>query len=258
MNEFVDIKVEEGIGHIVLNRPNKLNALSRELVEELREALLALEKNHDVKVILLSGSGKSFCAGGDIDSMKKLKNQAEAAEWVEFVSGLTRQILELNKYVIAAVHGYAAGAGFSLALACDFIVAEKGAKFALSFSNIGLIPDLGLIKLLSERVSPPLAKEWISTGKIITAEEASSYQMINRLAEGNVVREAETFAEFIVNGPSVANKYVKYLVNTAPSLHHETALMQENTIQAILLQTDDHKEGVSAFFEKRKASFIGS
>ncbi|MEH7177949.1 enoyl-CoA hydratase/isomerase family protein [Neobacillus vireti] len=258
MNEFVEIKVEQGIGHIVLNRPSKLNAISRELVQELREELLKLEHNQDVKVIILSGSGKSFCAGGDIDSMKKLKNQAEAAEWIEYVSGLTRQILELNKYVIAAVHGYAAGAGFSLALACDFIVAEKGAKFALSFSNIGLIPDLGLIKLLSERVSPPLVKEWISAGRKITAEEAMSYQMINRLVEGDVVKEAVTFADFIVNGPSVANKYVKYLVNTAPSLHHETALMQENSIQAMLLQTDDHKEGVSAFLEKRKASFIGS
>ncbi|MDQ0970566.1 2-(1,2-epoxy-1,2-dihydrophenyl)acetyl-CoA isomerase [Neobacillus niacini] len=258
MSEFIEIRVEQGIGHIILNRPSKLNALSRDLVAELREALLGLENNQAVKVIILSGNGKSFCAGGDIDSMNKLKNQAEAAEWVEFVSGLTRQILELNKYVIAAIHGYAAGAGFSLALACDFIVAEREAKFALSFANIGLIPDLGLIKLLSERISPPLVKEWISTGKTITAEEALSYQMINRLAEGDVVQEAETFAEFIVNGPSVANKYVKYLVNTAPSLHHETALMQENTIQAILLQTEDHKEGVSAFFEKRKASFIGS
>ncbi|MEH7495420.1 enoyl-CoA hydratase/isomerase family protein [Neobacillus niacini] len=258
MSEFIKIKVEQGIGHLILNRPSKLNALSRDLVAELREALLGLENNQAVKVIILSGNGKSFCAGGDIDSMNKLKNQAEAADWVEFVSGLTRQILELNKYVIAAVHGYAAGAGFSLALACDFIVAERGSKFALSFSNIGLIPDLGLIKLLSERLSPPLVKEWISTGKTITVEEALSYQMINRLAEGDVVQEAENFAEFIVNGPSVANKYVKYLVNTAPSLHYETALMQENTIQAILLQTDDHKEGVSAFFEKRKASFIGS
>lgn len=227
-------------------------------MQELREELLKLEHNQDVKVIILTGSGKSFCAGEDIDSMKKLKNQVEAAEWVEFVSGLTRQILELNKYVIAAVHGYAAGAGFSLALACDFIVAEKGAKFAFSFSNIGLIPDLGLIKLLSERVSPPLVKEWISAGRIITSEEAMSYQMINRLVERDVVKEAVTFAEFIVNGPSVANKYVKYLVNTAQSLHHETALMQENSIQAMLLQTDDHKEGVSAFLEKRKASYIGS
>jgi 2-(1,2-epoxy-1,2-dihydrophenyl)acetyl-CoA isomerase len=258
MSDLIEIKVEQGIGHIYLNRPSKLNSLSTELVEELRGALVALEKNREVKVIILSGNGKSFCAGGDIDSMNKLKNQAEAAEWIQYVSGLTRQFLELNKYVIAAVHGYAAGAGFSLALACDFIVAERGAKFALSFTNIGLIPDLGLIKLLSERVSPPLVKEWISTGKIITAEEALSYQMINRLSDGDVVKEAETFAQFIVNGPSVANKYVKYLVNTAPSLHSETALMQENTIQAMLLQTDDHKEGVSAFLEKRKASFIGS
>ncbi|MCM3594903.1 enoyl-CoA hydratase/isomerase family protein [Metabacillus idriensis] len=257
MNELINIKIENGIGHIILNRSNKLNALSRNLVEELQKALRVLENNNNVNVIILSGNGSSFCAGGDIQSMKELKNPVEAAEWVEFVSGLTRQILELEKYVIAAVHGYAAGAGFSLALACDFIVAEKESKFAFSFSNIGLIPDLGLVKLLSERISPPLLKEWISSSKILTAEEALSNQIINRLAEEEVLKEAEKFAEFIVEGPLLANKYVKYLVNTASSISNETALMQENTIQSILLQTNDHIEGISAFVEKRKASFKG-
>ncbi|MRX53073.1 enoyl-CoA hydratase [Bacillus sp. HMSC76G11] len=257
MNELINIIIENGIGHIILNRSNKLNALSRNLVEELQKALRVLENNNNVNVIILSGNGSSFCAGGDIQSMKELKNPVEAAEWVEFVSGLTRQILELEKYVIAAVHGYAAGAGFSLALACDFIVAEKESKFAFSFSNIGLIPDLGLVKLLSERISPPLLKEWISSSKILTAEEALSNQIINRLAEEEVLKEAEKFAEFIVEGPLLANKYVKYLVNTASSISNETALMQENTIQSILLQTNDHIEGISAFVEKRKASFKG-
>ncbi|MFT4414766.1 enoyl-CoA hydratase/isomerase family protein [Fredinandcohnia humi] len=257
MHEFVESKVEDHIGHIILNRPEKLNAISREVVEDIMVELEDHSRNPDVKAIILSGNGKSFCAGGDIETMKQMTSAAEAAEWMEYVSGLTRKILDLEKYVIAAVHGYAAGAGFSLALAADFIVAEENARFAFSFSNIGLIPDLGLIKTISERLSPPLVKEWVSSGKVLTAEESIKYGLINRIAKGGVVEEAKEFAEFIVNGPGLANKYVKYLVNHVASLDKETAFMKENVIQALLLQTRDHQEGVAAFFEKRKPKFTG-
>ncbi|HHW37398.1 MAG TPA: enoyl-CoA hydratase/isomerase family protein [Bacillales bacterium] len=249
--------VKDCVGYIKLNRPEKLNSLSRELVKEAIASLDAHSQNPKVKVIILSGAGKGFCAGGDIQSMQMLTGATEATGWVEFVSGLTKKIMELDKYVIAAVHGYAAGAGFSIALAADFIVASQHAKFALSFTNIGLIPDLGLIKTLSERLSPVLAKEWISSGKIVQAEDALSYGIINRVVEGDVVKGAEEFAGFIFNGPPIANKYVKYLVNNVPSLNSDTAFMQENMIQTVLLQSADHKEGVTAFVEKRKPNFKG-
>lgn len=258
MENLVESKVENGIGYLTLNRPDKLNALSRPLVEKVIASLDLLSKDEKVKVIILSGQGKAFSAGGDIASMTELANAHEVAEWIEFISGLSQKIITLDKYVVAAVHGYAAGAGFSIALAADFIVADENAKFALSFSNIGLIPDLGLIKLLTERVSPPIAKEWISSGKVISSEEAKAYGLINRISkEGSVVDSATEFAQFIVNGPPISNKYVKYLVNHVGELHKETAFMQENMIQAMLLQTGDHKEGVVAFFEKRSPEFSG-
>lgn len=257
LSTFVEAKVNGKIGYIILNRPEKLNALSRELVEEVCQYLDYYNNNPEVNAIILAGNGKAFCAGGDIDSMKEIKNSSEAAKWVEYVSGLSKKLMDIDKYVIAAVHGYAAGAGFSIALAADFIVADNDAKFALSFTNIGLIPDLGLIKTLCDRISPPLAKEWISSGKVVTAVEAESLGLINRIADKNVLKEAETFADFIIHGPGAANKYIKYLVNNVPSLHKDTAFMQENIIQAILLQTEDHKEGISAFFEKRNAIFKG-
>ncbi|HHY21870.1 MAG TPA: enoyl-CoA hydratase/isomerase family protein [Bacilli bacterium] len=258
MEKLVEMQIDKHIGHITLNRPEKLNALSRELVKEMYSSLDELLLNKDVKVIILSGSGKGFCAGGDIESMSKFSSTYEIAEWIEFVSGITRKLMELDLYVIAAVHGYAAGAGFSLALAADFIVAERKAKFAISFTNVGLIPDLGLIKLLSKRVSPPIAKEWISSGKVVTSEEALSHGIINRISEeGDVVEEAKRFAEFIIKGPKLTNKYVKYLLNNVGELHNETAFMQENMIQTMLLQTHDHKEGVKAFFEKRQPKFEG-
>lgn len=257
MGELVKVEVIDQVGHIILNRPDKLNSLSKALVGEVMDSLNVLAKDSEIRAIILSGEGKSFCAGGDIESMKSLTDANDIVEWIEFVSGLSKRVIEMDKYVIAAVHGYAAGAGFSLALAADFIVADENAKFALSFTNIGLIPDLGLIKLLSKRVSPPIAKEWISSGKVIAVEEALSAGIVNRISKGSVVEEAFKFTDFIVKGPPVSNKYVKYLVNNVSELDKETAFMQENMIQAMLLQTRDHKEGVAAFFEKREPKFTG-
>lgn len=253
----MEIEIKNRIGHIILNRPDKLNALSREMVEQVIHSLNTMLQDDAIKAIIVSGSGKAFCAGGDIGSMKNLSDANEVVKWIDFVSGLSKKLMDMDKYVIAAVHGYAAGAGFSIALAADFIIADENAKFALSFTNIGLIPDLGLIKLLTERVSPPIAKEWISSGKVISAQEAHSNGIINRITEGSVVDEAFKFAEFIVKWPSISNKYVKYLVNHVGELHKETAFMQENLIQTMLLQTQDHKEGITAFFEKREAQFTG-
>lgn len=257
MGNLIEIEVKDGIGFLKLNRPDKLNALSKELAEEVLHGLEELNADKEVKAIILSGEGKAFSAGGDIASMKGFSNAAEVTEWMDFVSGISKKLMDIDKYVIAAVHGYAAGAGFSIALAADFIVADEHAKFALSFTNIGLIPDLGLIKALSDRVSKPIAKEWISSGRVITSDEAYEKGIINRVSQGSVVEEAVRFADFIVKGPNVSNKYVKYLVNHVGDLHHETAFKQENIIQAMLLQTEDHKEGISAFFEKREPNFAG-
>lgn len=258
MTSLVEVTIKDSIGLITMNRPEKLNALSKPLVGGISLALDELSKNEQVKVIILSGEGKSFSAGGDIESISKMESPYDAVNWIDYVSGLSQKMMNLDKYIIAAVHGYAAGAGFSLALAADFIIADCDAKFALSFTNIGLIPDLGLIKLLSERVSPPIAKEWISSGKVITAEEALAHGIINRIVTNqSVVEGAIQFAEFIVKGPGVSNKYVKYLVNHVNELHKETAFKQENIIQAMLLQTEDHKEGIASFFEKREPNFRG-
>lgn len=254
---LVTTEIEDQIGYIVLNRPEKLNALTSELVKELNESLDLLSVNEDVKVIIISGRGKSFSAGGDIDAIKNFTKPNETAEWITFMSSLTKKMLETEKYIIAAVHGYAAGAGFSLALAADFIIAEKNAKFAISFTNIGLIPDLGLIKLLSERVSPSIAKEWISSGKVIDAQEAYEKMIINRITEHAALDEAKEFSKFIIDGPQISNKYVKYLVNNVKNIPLDVALMKENMIQTMLVQTEDHREGLKAFSEKRKPIFLG-
>lgn len=254
-NNVLKKDIKDGIGFITFNRADKLNALSNDLVSETTVALDEMEADNDVKVIILSGEGRAFCAGGDIDAMQNDLNAYEKMQDMNEVSTLTSKIINLEKYVITAVHGYAAGAGFSLALASDFIIATEDAKFALSFTNIGLIPDLGLIKHLTEIVTPAIAKEWISSGKTVKADEAYELGIVNRLAEASVIDEAVKFASFIVNGPRVSNQYVKFLVNKAQNFDSEQAIMQENFIQTILLQSNDHKEGVRAFVEKRKPDF---
>ncbi|WP_434400195.1 enoyl-CoA hydratase/isomerase family protein [Planococcus sp. 11815] len=257
MGNLVQTEVNGAIAKLHMNRPDKLNALSREMVEEMLAALKRLEGDPAVRAIVLSGEGKAFSAGGDIASMKSLGNAHEVAEWIDFISSLSKALMDSDKPVIAAVHGYAAGAGFSLALAADFIVADEDAKFALSFSNIGLIPDLGLIKALRKRISPPLAKEWIASAKVISAQEAQDHGLINRISRGDVGKAAMEFAEFLAQGPAISNKYVKYLVNHLDELPQEATFMQENLIQTLLLQTEDHKEGIAAFFEKRTPEFQG-
>ncbi|MFB4162486.1 enoyl-CoA hydratase/isomerase family protein [Alteribacillus sp. JSM 102045] len=257
MENPIKVSVSKHIGHIVLNRPEKRNALSTELVEQSIEALQELDNNRDVKVIIISGEGPAFCAGGDIAAMQTLNGAGDITAWMKKASHFTKTIIELNKYAIAAVHGFAAGAGFSLALACDFLISDKDTKFVSSFTNIGLIPDLGLTKLLTERVPLPLAKEWIATGKALSGEELYEKGLINRLAADDVVKEAEAFAQSFVNASPLSQGYEKKLLNRVGELSFESALLQETIAQSLLLETEDHAEGVEAFLNKRKPSFAG-
>ncbi|WP_051188995.1 enoyl-CoA hydratase/isomerase family protein [Halalkalibacillus halophilus] len=256
MEELVHQEVKNQIAWVTLQRPNKLNALSKELVDQLYDQLVIAEENPEVKVIVIKGSGKSFCAGGDIESMSQIESTVDAAKWIDSVSQLTTTIRTIKKYVVAAVNGYAAGAGFSLALACDFIVADRDAKFAISFTNIGLIPDLGLMKSLSSRISMPLLKEWVSKGAIISAKDAQNYSVINKVVD-ELDEGVEQFVSFIIHGPSVANRYVKEIINSLYEQSFEEVREKENVTQALLLQTTDHEEGVQAFIEKRSPKFKG-
>lgn len=257
MSSPVLYRVDNHIAHIILNRPDKLNALSEPLIERVVEALRVAEDDPQVKVVILSGEGSSFCSGGDLDTMRALENASETSRWIEMASTLAKTIVDLDKYVIAAVHGYASGAGFSIALAADFIVAERTANFALSFVTVGLIPDLGLTKHLVEHVPLNIAKEWVSRAKVISAEEAYEKGMINRITDNNVVEEAISFSEFITCGSPLYNKYIKHLLNRSGSSNLDVALMHENMVQTVLLQTQDHQEGVRAFREKRDPIFAG-
>lgn len=258
MSESVLIEKEHGVGLIYLNEPESLNALSASLKEGLMRALDELENDHETKVLLITGKGRAFCAGGDIRAMSGQQTVLEAKERIDDTAKIVKKMIHMKKPIVAAVHGYAVGAGFSLALACDVIVAEEGSKFGLAFKNIGLIPDLGLHFFLLRTASPWKAKEWIWTGAMIPAEEGVQHGFVNRLApKGQGLQTSKELAQQLAQGPLQAYKLTKSILRQASNMGLEQVLELENFGQSALRQTKDHQEGVQAFREKRPPKFIG-
>jgi 2-(1,2-epoxy-1,2-dihydrophenyl)acetyl-CoA isomerase len=247
----------EGIAVITLNSVETLNALDSELIYELNHVLDKIENDTKVKIVLVTGKGKAFSAGGNVKCM----GDRTTLETIEIMSHATRvitRITEMKKIFISAVNGYAMGAGFSLALACDIIVAQKNAKFGLSFINVGLVPDCGLLHFLPKIVGPWKAKELIFTGAVITAEEAYQYGIVNQLAENDeALSEGLEFAKKLAIGPLQAMALVKTIIKSSQILDIKGTIQYETLAQSVLQQTTDHKEGLQAFKEKRSPIFIG-
>lgn len=254
---LVEVKKENQIAYVTMNRPDKRNALSIDLITDLIKAFKEVDRDEEIRVVIYSGNGKGFSAGGDLETIHRLNESASIMGYMREALEVIQTIRQMDTFVVAAVQGFAAGAGFSLALAADYIVAEKDATFISSFSNIGLIPDLGLIKSLTDNVPGALVKEWIASSKPVTAGELHRFGLINRVVENDLLEEAKEFASFIVDGPPLANQFVKQFVNHAGDYNYETSNLQETAIQTLLLQSEDNKEGIEAFFEKRKPNFTG-
>lgn len=258
LENSVLIEKQNGIAAIYLNEPGSLNALSLRVKEELANILRLIEKDHEISVVILGGKGRAFCAGGDVKGMAEIKDPLEVKRNMEESSKIIESIRKLNKITIAAVHGYLAGAGISLALASDVIMAEEGSKFVLSFKNVGLIPDLGLHYHLPRLVGEWKAKEWIWNGATITAEEGKSLGFVKEVVpKGQVHEEAFKLAETLMEGPIQAFISSKMIINSSAHLRLEDVQKIEVDVSTILRGTYDHKEGVQAFIEKRSPKFIG-
>lgn len=242
---------------LTLNRPESLNAFSPEMILGLKDALQDAQKDADVQVIVLSGAGRSFSTGGDVKTM----GQAGPSHIYEHIGKLNELILTMKateKPIIASVHGFAAGAGFNLALACDLIMAAEDSKFALSFSQVGLVSDGGGSYMLPRLIGPHLAKQFFYTAEPISAERLYQLGVINFLFPLEKLQEETTkFALKLAKGPGKSFGMQKKLIDHSLTATLEEILEQERMTQTLMVQTDDHQEGIAAFKEKRKPVFKG-
>ncbi|MBS2970088.1 enoyl-CoA hydratase [Metabacillus sp. KIGAM252] len=242
---------------ITMNRPESLNAFSAEMIVGITEALRMAEANEEIKAVILSGAGRSFSAGGDVKTMGQVNGQ-QIYEHLGKLNECILAIKNLSKPVIAAVHGFAAGAAFNLALACDFIFAAEDSKFVMSFAQVGLISDGGGLYFLPRLIGPQRAKELFFNAEPIDAETAKSYGIVNHTVPLQQLKdEVSSYAFRLSQGPLQAFGQMKRIIEQASYSRLEDILEQERLTQPMMIETADHQEGVLAFKEKRKPEFQG-
>ncbi len=254
--------VEDGIATLTLNRPERLNALGDTLRDDLQDAVARAAEDADVRVMILTGAGKGFCAGGDVKAMNENKERGASRPLMEKVApGRDRTVLALRdapKPVIAAVNGAAAGAGMNLALACDIRLASAAAKFAQAFVKRGLHPDWGGTYFLPRVVGAAKACELIFTGEIIDAQEALRLGIVTAVhAPEALMPAARTLARRIADGPPIAIRLAKRAIYHSLECDLRQALEFETYAQNICFETEDAGEGISAFVQKRPPAFRG-
>ena len=241
---------------IQLNRPNELNALNLELMGELRDALRALDANDDVRVIVITGNEKAFAAGADIKQMAG-KSAIDMLKVDQFSTW--DQIRKTRKPIIAAVSGFALGGGCELAMTCDMIIASETAKFGQPEIKIGVTPGAGGTQRLTKAIGKARTMEMVLTGKFISAEEANSYGLVNRVVPIELyLEEAMKLAGDIAEMSPIASMLAKESVNRSFETHLDEGLHFERKNFYMAFASEDQKEGMQAFVEKRKAKFKGN
>ena len=246
------------VGRITLNRPEKYNSIVREMALSLQNTLVNCESDDSIRCILITGAGKAFCAGQDLK--EAIDPQGPEIEQIvrEHYNPIIKRIREIEKPVIAAVNGVAAGAGANLALACDIVTATQSAKFIQAFSKIGLIPDSGGTYFLPRLIGLPKATAFMMTGEPVSSEKAEALGMIYAVYE-DAEFESKTLelARSIAAMPTKGLGYTKRLLNQSFNNSLEDQLDLEAATQSLSAHADDHKEGIQAFLEKRTPKFTG-
>lgn len=260
--EFKYIKLDQPVENVLLltlQSPKTRNSLHLKMVAELNKAMDDINSRDDVGALVVTGDGQAFCSGGDVgEFLAKKMEMNEAYEMVKSYYPFLEKLTKMPFPVIAAVNGAAVGAGFNLALACDMVYASTEAFFSQAFVMVGLTPDMGGTYYLPRIVGPFLAKELVFTGKRLSAQEAQGLGLVNKVLEPEkLLPEALAAAGQFAAGPRVAIKLAKNMLNESYSRDLQEALEVEALCQATCFQTEDHREGVTAFLEKRKPKFNG-
>lgn len=249
---------KDGIFRIVLNRPDSLNSLSNSIIDELINALNYAAGCKDIRVIVLAGAGKAFSAGGDLETIKS-SDALSLRDYVEKIGGIIKLITSMEKPVIAEVSGVAVGSGCNLAIAADIVIAGEKARFGQGFLPLAFVNDGGGTYLMPRLIGLRKAQEIILTGKMLNAEEAERIGLISRVVKVEELENAvmETARQLAASAPRALG-FTKLLLNRSSVLDLNETLAYEAYIQGICKQTNDHKEGLDAFANKRSPNFSGN
>lgn len=261
MEESILFQVEAGVAVITLNRPKQLNSFNPEMHKALKRALKQAEADDSVRAVLLTGAGRGFCAGQDLND-RNVNSGAEMPDLGEsiekYYNPLIKQISNMPKPVIAAVNGVAAGAGANIAFACDIVFAAQSASFIQAFCKIGLVPDSGGTWVLPRLIGSARAKALMLLGDKVTASQAQEWGMIWQCVEDEALIEtAMSVANHLATQPTKGLGFIKHALNHSSENSLDDQLNMEKDLQRLAGQTDDYREGIAAFFDKRTPEFKG-
>jgi 2-(1,2-epoxy-1,2-dihydrophenyl)acetyl-CoA isomerase len=259
--EFIRSEIRDGVGFVTLDRPAVLNSFHRAMAHELQTCLDELAARREARALVLTGAGRAFCAGQDLAEVVPPDGSPGpevSAVVAESYNPLVRRLAELEKPIVCAVNGVAAGAGANLALACDFVLAAKTASFIQSFVNIGLVPDSGGTFFLPRLVGLARAKALTMLGDRLTADQALAHGLIYAVHEPDrLLPEAEALAMRLAQMPTLAIGLTKRALHASLDSDLERQLELERALQGVAAKSHDYQEGVKAFQEKRKPKFAG-
>jgi len=260
-DELIKVAEDSGVVTITLNRPEKLNALVGHMRRDLAETLEEAGSDPDARVVVLTGAGRAFCAGGDVNFMAELVERGDSEEFARLLGAARRVILairQMTKPVIGSIGGACAGAGFNLALACDLRIASSTATFSQSFVKLGFHPDWGGSYFLPRMVPPNIACEMFFLGDSIDAQKALQFGLVNRVvAPEELESETRKLAERLRDSPAVSIAAAKHAVYASEHDTLEEMLQYEVDAQLRCFESEDGREGVRAFLEKRAPRFTG-
>lgn len=262
MSQELKFDIHQGVATITLNRPEKLNAFTTEMLHAWADALIECQRNEDVRAVVLTGTGRAFCAGGDVNGMNERK-QAESP--IERKASLTNRVYRIplimdsmDKPVIVAINGIATGAGLDMALMGDIRIAAESARMAETYVRIGIMAGDGGAWYLPRLVGIPKALELLWTGRFVDAREAERIGLVNKVvADAALMDETYEMAGQLAAGPPLAISMMKKSVYQGMSMDIRTHLEQTSSHMAVLFATEDHQEALNAFREKRQPVFKG-
>jgi len=259
--ETILLEKKEGIGILTLNRPERLNAFNEKMEAEFVQAIQEVSLDDEVRVLVVTGAGKAFCAGADVGRMSGESKPKGAEEWrrgFRNIQGIILGLQRLEKPTLAMVNGAAVGGGFDLACACDLRTGSEYARFMVAFTRIGLFPGWGGTWLYARIIGIPKAAELLFTGDFLEAKEAERLGLLNKLVPASELeKETMSLARRIANGPPIALRLAKMQLYKGLGMDLETAMQMAAACETITLTSQDHKEGVAAFQEKRPPKYKG-